>query len=101
MQHNGIRLQQAGKKIEPIVTPRAAIMTARMSSSGKLIHGVFSFSPTRELCGMPEKSQRDLIHQPGVDRCNRITPGERTKMNSTLKGLHPGARDNDATPSGL
>jgi hypothetical protein len=29
MQHDGIRLQQAGKKIGPIVTPRAAMMTAR------------------------------------------------------------------------
>ena len=29
MQHNGIRLQQAGKKIGPIVTPRAAMMTER------------------------------------------------------------------------
>jgi hypothetical protein len=28
MQHNGIR-QQAGKKIGPIVTPRAAMMTER------------------------------------------------------------------------
>jgi hypothetical protein len=34
MQHDGIRLQQAGKKIGPIVTPRAAMMTARTSSNG-------------------------------------------------------------------
>jgi hypothetical protein len=33
MQHDGIRLQLAGKKIEPIVTPRAAMMTARFSLS--------------------------------------------------------------------
>jgi len=33
MQHDGIR-QQAGKKIEPIATPRAAMMTARTSSNG-------------------------------------------------------------------
>jgi hypothetical protein len=30
MQRNGIRLQQAGKKIGQSVTPRAAMMTARM-----------------------------------------------------------------------
>jgi hypothetical protein len=35
MQRNGIRFQQAGKKIGPSVTPRAAMMTARMSSNGK------------------------------------------------------------------
>jgi|GEM_PF-4585622 len=33
MQHDGIR-QQAGKKIGPSVTPRAAMITARMSASG-------------------------------------------------------------------
>ena len=33
MQHDGIR-QQAGKKIEPSVTPRAAMITARTSSNG-------------------------------------------------------------------
>jgi hypothetical protein len=33
-------------------------------------------------------SQRDYIHQPGVDRYNRATPGERVKMKSTLNGLH-------------
>jgi hypothetical protein len=33
MQHDGIRLQQTGKKIGPIVTPRAAMMTARFSLS--------------------------------------------------------------------
>jgi hypothetical protein len=31
--HDGIR-QQAGKKIGPIVTQRAAMMTARTSSNG-------------------------------------------------------------------
>jgi hypothetical protein len=30
MQHDGIRLQQAGKKNEPSVTQRAEMMTARM-----------------------------------------------------------------------
>jgi hypothetical protein len=38
MQHNGIRLQQAGKKIGPIVTPRAAMMTARVKLRSRLLN---------------------------------------------------------------
>ena len=36
-----------------------------------------------------EISRRDFINQPGVARCNRATPGNETKMQSTLKGLNP------------
>jgi hypothetical protein len=33
MQRDGIRLQQAGKKLDGSATPRAAMMTARTSSN--------------------------------------------------------------------
>ena len=36
-----------------------------------------------------EKSQRDLINQPSVERRSRPTLGGRMEMNPTLKGLNP------------
>jgi len=47
MQRNGIRLQPAGKKIGQSVTPRAAMMTARMSSNRKLVYGFLEFSASK------------------------------------------------------
>jgi hypothetical protein len=40
MQRNGIRLQPAGKKIGPIVTSRAAMITARTSYPADRAHPV-------------------------------------------------------------
>src|ERR1035437_704520 len=35
------------RKLDESVTPRAAMMTARMSSNGKLVHGFFELSASR------------------------------------------------------